>query len=287
MRTEGLFTTKVVTVKFQHYNKPIKLWFPCDIHANSKNHSKTYFESFLQESQQDDYQHIFLSLGDSLDTCSDSERRSFKVSALHDDTEETIDEVIERHTDDYIHKIAPAMKDKTIGVLGGNHWWKFEDGTTTEMRIARGLKAPYLGDACYIALVLQYRNTTQTHEVIIFAHHSSSDGKLKKLGARIDADIVVGAHTHNGWAEPIPKLMLKRNGLHAEVCHTETRVIRGKSFLRSYVDGNRSYAVKAGYAPSEIGCASAIITPRRQGTPKRKSNPNGNEARWVDIKAVV
>jgi hypothetical protein len=287
MKTDGLFTTHVKTIKFQEYNKPIKLWFPADTHFNSKNHSKSMFDAFLQEASQDDYQHIFLSLGDSLDTCSDSERRSFRVAEFHDDTEETFEEVVARHTDEYIAKVSPVMAGKTIGVIGGNHWWKFEDSTTTEMRIARGLKAPYLGDACYLALILQYRDTSYTHEVIIFAHHSSSDQKLRRLGATIEADIVVGAHTHQSFADPIPKLRLKRTGRHAEVVHHETRVIRGKSFLRSYVNGNRSYAVKAGYAPSEIGCSSAIIVPRRTGTPRRKSNPDGNEERWVDIKAVV
>ena len=163
MKTEGLFTTHVKTVKFQEYNKPIKLWFLADVHANSKNHSRTLFDSFLQEASQNDYQHIFLSLGDSLDTCSDSERMSFKSMSFHDDTEETIEEVISRHTDEYIQKVSPVLGGKTIGVLGGNHWWKFEDSTTTEMRIARGLKAPYLGDACFLSLILQYRDTSFTH----------------------------------------------------------------------------------------------------------------------------
>ena len=276
MKTDGLFTIKVVDVSFQHYNKPIKLWFPCDEHFNSSNHAKSSFDDFLLEAKDKQYQNIFLHLGDSLDTCSASERKYLRASSLHDDTEEQLENLIERDTDRFIAKIAPTMKDRTIGVIGGNHYWKFEDGTTTEQRIARGLNAPYLGDASFIALVLRYKNSAYTHEVLIFAHHASSDAKLKKLGARVEADIVVGAHTHHGFVDPIPKLRLKREGRTCSLQHHVTRVVRGKSFLRSYVDGKRSYAVSAGYAPTEIGCSSAIITPRRHA-----------ETRWIDIKAVI
>lgn len=281
MRVEGLFTTVCRVVKFQEYNKPIKLWFLADVHHNAKNHSKSLFDSFLREASQKDYQHIFLSLGDSIETCSDSERFALQSIRLHDDTEDSIEGMIASDVDKYIGKIAPVIKDKCIGVIGGNHYWHFIDNTTSEQRIARGLNAPYLGDATYISLILQYRNTNYTHEVVIFAHHASSDTRLKRIGATIEADIVVGAHTHQSFVAPVPKLRLRRQGRHLDVVHHETRIIRAKSFLRSYVDGHRSYAVKAGYPPTEIGCSAAIITP------KREYQEGSKETSWIDIKAVV
>jgi predicted phosphodiesterase len=285
MKTDGIFDFKVVEVPFSKYGEQISLYPISDIHYNSPNFARQVWEDFKERVKRDKNQKIFILLGDQMDMLSTSERRHILSGGFHDTT-------VERWEQDYKHDIkaflndALFLKDKTLAVFGGNHFYKFYDGSTSDHAIAHGLNAPYIGCSGYVILVLRY-DKHHTHVVKIFCHHGASDAKMKQARANFRCDLLLMGHNHQMLADPKPDIdIVEGKGGCWKIIHHETRMVRTGSFLKSFEPGMKSYPADALMTPAMLGCPKIEITPMRKcwGTAYKGTQ---SDERWVEIRAVV
>lgn len=294
MRTDGRFSFHVVDIDVKQ-NKPFTLFFHGDEHYNSPNFAIKKWTQDIEDMKEHSRknQTYFIKTGDVFEAMSTSERRSYIGAGLHDSNmtrweREYLDEI-----DEYLSH-TKFMIGKTLAVYGGNHFFKFYDGTTSDQVLAHKLRAPYIGCAGYIILVLKY-SERHTVALKIFIHHGMGSGKT--LGSSFngleraanyfpDADIIVMGHDHQCGAMHIPAINIERGaGSDWKIKEHDRIVGRAGSYLKAYEKDKISYAVDAMYRPSTLGALRVDVTLRRKW---RTDNKNKRvDDVWVECKAVI
>lgn len=273
MQTSGLFKTHSVTIKGK-LNKPIKLIPFGDIHRESSLHCGTKWKEFLDYAKAQKNA-IFLGMGDYADGCSTSERQILNMGGLHETTKETMKDVYKGVTKTLANELS-FMRGKCIGMLGGNHYYDFEDGSTTDHMLAGYLGAPYLGVCSFIRLSIDTGQHTKALD--IFAHHGKGGAAtpggdfntIEKMTMAADADIYLMGHTHKrGTLPSSPRLTLSGTGKRLQVVQREPWLGRTGSFLKAYESGKVSYNVDAGRAGCSLGWIEFDISVKRRGTTPR------------------
>jgi len=287
MKTTGIVTTHKHEVAMK-YGQPIKLILFGDVHRDSPAHAETHWKQFLDyaKSQRDA---VFLGMGDYLDGVSTSERGILMRSGLHESTLRNM----ENEANGRVAQLAKElsfMRGKLIGLIGGNHFWPFPDGTDSDMRLANKLSCRYLGVCSFIRLSMA--NCGRTHCVDIYAHHGlggarlpgGSINRVQQAAEWADADILAMGHDHKRGVFPAnPTLRLEpcnKNGLRLR--HRERWLARTGSFLAAYEPGQANYNVDAGRGPCSLGWVEFEITVNR----KRKHAYDSGETS-VSIRGIA
>lgn len=266
---------------------PIYLGIFSDTHYNSPACDKDKFHKFISEIKRK--KGYLLGLGDYLDSVSSSERKALRMMELHDGTTETIEDTYMQDIDDFVQAIKP-LQDRVIGLGGGNHYYQFTSGISSDQLLCLKLRCKYLGVNSIIRLLLRL-NKTHALKVDICIHHGRGGGAkrvgtslnhLQDMATFFDADIILQGHDHDRKVDYINRLGLSSNNI---LQNRKILLARTGSFLRSYEEGRSSYAVDAGYPPSDLGGVLVRLTPCREhrkfGTPKRI------DKYWVDIEATI
>jgi hypothetical protein len=127
LKTDGLFTVHSFTIPIKH-KQTIKIIPFGDVHRDSPNHAHTAWQEDLKyfRTQKNAW---FLGMGDYLDSTSTSERDCLgRISA---DLHETLSSDINALQVEKVKLVAKEldfMKGRIIGLMGGNHYWKFPHG---------------------------------------------------------------------------------------------------------------------------------------------------------------
>ena len=275
MKTTGLFTTHRVELELK-IGKPFKLIPFGDVHRDSDMHAHGHWKDFLAYARgQKDA--LFLGMGDYTDGVSTSERISLSGPGLHDTTRNTMKDVYKGVAKTLTNELA-FMRGRCIGMLGGNHYFDFGNGDTTDHVLAAKLGAKFLGVCSFIRLSMRFENRNQTrHSLDIFAHHGKGGGStpgaqfntIEKMLCSADADIYLMGHTHGkGCIPSSPRLKLISSGNNAELNVRERTPWLGRtgSFLKAYEDNKVSYNVDAARSPCALGWIEFEITPVRVKT---------------------
>lgn len=292
MKTDGIFDFKSVEIPAK-YGEAINLIFLGDIHWNSPGFARKEWENDCDKLKKIKNAY-FIKTGDVFEAFSTSERHSFNTGNFHDSNRTRWEREYAREIDEYV-KEASFEVGRTLAVFGGNHFFQFYDGTTSDMALAHKLKAPYIGCSGYVILKLKI-NEHKTHIVKIFVHHGKSSGR--KAGSAFnaleeassyfaDADIVVMGHDHKAGAMKISSLNCESGmGGHWKIKSVDRIIGRAGSYLKAYEPGAKSYSVDAMYRPSSLGFLQVVLTPRRKcyGTTGAK---NFSEERWVELNAII
>lgn len=273
MRTDGVFKTKLVRIKWPT-GKPLQLIPFGDIHHDSPSFSEEKFASFCDyaRKQKDAF---FLGMGDYFDGFSTSERAVIYDNRLHESSRKREEQAAKGR----IGKLAKQiefMRGRIIGLLGGNHFSCFPDGTTSDQILAGILGTTYLGSCAGIRLVFTRKGANDSAAVDIFAHHGKGGGttaggkfnSVEKLAAVCDADIYLMGDNHARGVFPLgDRLQLIGANSPGGLCvKSKTRWIgRTGSFLRAYVENESSYVVDSALAPATLGWIEFTLTPRRKG----------------------
>jgi UDP-2,3-diacylglucosamine pyrophosphatase LpxH len=299
MRTDGLFDYRVVHIPGK-VNEEIILYGIGDVHWNSPGFAREKFQHDMNEIREKCKKQrvYFILTGDIFESLSTSERDFFLSGKLHDSNGTRWEQEYAREIKQFA-KECDFMIGRTIAVFGGNHYFQFGDGTTSDMALADELKAPYIGCSGYVILVLELPDK-KSQVVKIFVHHGRSSGR--KAGSTFnsledaacyfsDADILLHGHDHKAGAVHLPSLKCDMGmGGKWRIKDFDRILGRTGSYLKAYEPGKKSYAVDAMYRPSTLGCLELHLTPKRY-TPWVGTNSNGKEIRqdqrWVEIKAVV
>jgi len=183
------------------------------------------------------------------------------------------------------------MRGKMIGMLGGNHYFDFGDGTTTDILLAKALDTRFLGVSSFIRLHIDMESDKSTLNFDILAHHGKGGGQLpgstfntlEKMTTIAEADLYLMGHDHKkGCISSSPRLRLvdlkgggprKSRGAGASQVRLVERTPwlgRTGSFLKAYEPGKVSYNVDAGRAACALGWIEFEVTVARDGTGSRR-----------------
>jgi hypothetical protein len=212
-------------------------------------------------------------MGDYLDSTSTSERSC--LGKIDKEMHETFLTDIAALQEAKIEMMADElkfMKGRLIGLLNGNHYFSFTDGTNSDQRICRILDCKYLGVSSFVRLYLD--NCGRKRSLDVWAHHGTGAGRLfggsinrvDQMREHAEADFYCMGHDHKRGAVPAtPRLFLEHNargGL--KVKQRQQWLIRSGSYLASYVENTRNYNVDAGRGPCSLGHVEMIITMRER-----------------------
>lgn len=291
MRTDGIFDYKVIEAPVK-YNEPFNIIFMGDEHFNSHNFAADRWHRDLDDLRElaKRERTYFIKMGDVFEAMSTSERHAFSNSALHESNKTRWEREYAREIEEY-YKHVKFMTGKTLAVFGGNHFFKFFDGTTSDMVLANKLEAPYIGVCGYVILSLR-ADKYHCHELKIFVHHgtgsgqtagSSFNGLERAANYFPDADIVMQGHNHMAGAMQLPRITCSKGKGDSYRIREDVRIIgRTGSYLKSYESRVPSYAVDNLYRPSTLGYLHVIANVRR------KSNSRKNEDdRWLQLNAKI
>ena len=236
-------------------------------------------------------------MGDSLDCARTHYRDYIRGYRQDENSQMALDEWIKRDVEALARELRPIAK-RIIGVILGNHFWEFSDGTNSEQYLARLLEVPYLGPMGVVRLEFRTQNSNDSrvrHQMTLYAHHSGGGNGGRTTGADIgalerqelsfDADIYCLSHTHRRGGFKTPQLALNRKG---QPRLTErTRVfLRTGAFLKGFGEDHPgtdrqhvpTYAEKKALRPTDLGWVSLHIKLSNVNLKGKRGVP-GNEVR--------
>ena len=291
MQTTGIFTVHRIEVPFEKYGEPIYLIPFGDIHRSSPMCHEDKWLEFLDwaRSKRRAY---FLGMGDYDDLASASERNILLDRKLHESTHNTLEDLYRKLTDKLIKELS-FMDGRLIGLIEGNHYGEFQNGTTTTQRMCERLHCKYLGCSTFVRLTFipRGRRITERHwgiPVDIWAHHGKGAARLvggslnrvEQMAECAEADIFLMGHDHKRSLGTKNRLKIVTSGPNVRLSHEKILLARTGSFLRGYEDGKRSYVADMALSPTDLGVVKIELTPKRERV-------DGRDAERIDIHASV
>lgn len=269
MKTNGLFEIHQYRIPFKKYGETLYVIPVGDIHRSAPLCHEEKWIEFLEWAKKKKNCY-FLGMGDYDDLVSTSERESLIRSPLHDSTVQTIETMYRKHTDRLIKEMS-FFKGKTIGLLEGNHFAQFQNGTTSTQRMCEALDCKYLGCSAFIRLILEDPVRKVSRSVDIWAHHGTgaarlvggSLNKVQQMAEAAEFDIGLMGHDHKKSVATINRLRLSGQGDKMRLSHRKVLVGRTGSFLKGYVPGERSYVADGMMNPTDLGVLKIELTPKR------------------------
>jgi len=216
----------------------------------------------------------YLGMGDYDDLASSSERSILLDRKLHESTKDTLETQYKSHTLRLAKELS-FMNGRLLGLIEGNHYGEFINGTTTTQLLADKLETAYLGVSCFIRLTFAYLNAHSHHRMCIdlWAHHGRGAARLvggslnrvSQMEEAAEADIYLMGHDHKKSAAT--KTRLKLTGVSPQsfrLTHRKVLLCRTGSFLKGYEEGKASYIVDGAMNPTDLGVVKIEMTPRRK-----------------------
>ena len=287
MRTTGVFNTYYYPIEFEWYGEPIYIIPFGDIHRHTDKCDEYKWREFLEWAK-DKERAYFIGMGDYDDLASASERSIFRKSDLHETTRSTLESIYANFTDDLISELG-FMKGRCIGLLEGNHYGEFEDGTTTTQRMCRSLGCKYLGVSALVRLSLAQRaRKNKSLAVDMWLHHGTgaarmiggSLNRVENMADYAECDICLMGHDHKKSVGYLSKMRLRGQGKHIHLGSRRVLIARTGAFLRGYVDGKPSYIADNAMRPTDLGVIKIELTPKRD-------QREGRDREYVDIHASI
>jgi len=217
----------------------------------------------------------YIGMGDYLDLLSPSNRVSWTSAKLYDSPRDAMQDQVEQLLDD-VQQVLKPTKGRWLGLLAGHHYFEFQDGTTTDTRLAQYLDTPYLGDGAAL-LRLNFRrgqDKSGTYCTIFCAHGLGSGAtvaspmnKLERLASRFEADIFLCGHYHRKVGYPFPCLTMTKGANPQLLEKTKILACTG-GWLKGYEGGSAkggvpksSYVEQALMPPTSLGGVILRIRP--------------------------
>jgi predicted phosphodiesterase len=229
---------------------------------------------------------LFLGVGDYMDSYSTSEREIQYHHAKHDSTREREENEDKSRVRGFSEEIG-FMRGRLIGLINGNHYQVYPDGTNSDQYLATLLRTRYLGVCSAIRINLHCGDGVE--KIDIFCHHGRGGGRtsvgrfnaVEQLAKISDAEVILMGDNHARGVIPMTEtleIVSANNGNPAYIRSRPRMLGRTGSFLKHYEDGKASYVVDAAMAPASLGWIEFYITPR-------KSKHRGQAVTSVEIRS--
>jgi len=187
---------------------------------------------------------------------------------VHEGTTATLKDVYKGTVQTLASELGSA-RGKTIGIIGGNHFFATENGETTDHMLASLLRTKFLGVASLIRVNVNCGRYGNTH-FDIFAHHGAGGGStpgatfntIEKMAAAADADFYFMGHDHKkGCIPSSPRMKLVQTAKGVAMRARTPWLGRTGSFLKCYEPGMVSYNVDAMRPACALGWIEFARTP--------------------------
>ena len=294
--SESLFNTHRFVIPFDKYDEPIYLIPVGDVHHDAPLFARDKWDEFLSwaKSKKRCY---FIGMGDYGDMASGSERKVLYDSKLHESTRETIEQLQIRNTTKMGNELLFSIN-RWIGMLEGNHYGSFHNGTTTSQLLCGMLGAKYLGYTAFIRLVFKDTKGNRTASIDIWAHHGQGGGgrlvggsvnSVQNMADNAEADLYLSGHDHKKWVAMKNRLVLTDGGSgKLNLRHKKIMLCRTGSFLKGYEAGKESYVARAGMSPTDLGVVKIELTPKRDKRAIGEGANRVNQDRvYIDLHASI
>ena len=258
---ETIYTVHKQEINLKSFKDTVPIWFFGDIHRDATGCDEQRWKWFLDRSKKEDA--YYLGMGDYHDLASAREQSHLNRDSLHETTMETLDELVEKNNRKFSSEIK-HMNGKLLGLLDGNHNWRFPNGVTASEDLANRMGCAHLGWLSHITLTFKIGQKTQN--VYIVACHGRAGGK--RIGTSINqvedmktifpmADIYVMGHNHDRGAWPIDILYPTSCG---NIKQKRQFLCRSGSFLKGYEKGKSNYVTGRLLRPADLGALKLNIS---------------------------
>uniref|UniRef100_A0A6M3KCU1 Calcineurin-like phosphoesterase domain-containing protein n=1 Tax=viral metagenome TaxID=1070528 RepID=A0A6M3KCU1_9ZZZZ len=157
----------------------------------------------------------FLGMGDYVDVMSPSNRESWRAMRKYDSVQKAMDEKAEEHVEGFLNLIS-GSEGRWLGLLEGHHFYEFDDGTTSDTRIAQALKTTFLGTCAAVVLRFKRDKTNTALRCIIWCHHGMGSSRmqsgpitrLEHIMPYFEADFYLMGHMTKKPAAPVPRIYI-------------------------------------------------------------------------------
>ena len=177
---------------------------------------------------------------------------------------ETLDELVEKNNRKFAEEIK-QMRGKLLGLIDGNHNWRFPNGVTASEDLANRMGCQHLGWLTHLTLTFKW-GPKKSQNVYIVACHGRAGGK--RIGTSINqvedmktifpmADIYVMGHNHDRGAWPIDILYPTKGG---DIKQKRQFLCRSGSFKKAYEQGKSAYEVGRLLRPADLGALKLNIS---------------------------
>lgn len=278
MKTDGKHVNHSVDIPCK-LGEPIKIIPFGDVHRDSEMHAHSTWQEFLAyaKAQKNAY---FLGMGDYTDGVSTSERAILNASNLHSTTKISMGDMYKGVVRTLANELG-FMRNRCIGLLGGNHYFDYNDGQNTDHLLAAALGTRHLGVHSFILVRLMVGGRTNgsgnTAHIPLWiqAHHGLGGGSLagsqynpiQKMGHMFPrAHINLMGHSHGKGCNGGNVVLVPREIKEFPFFTVDEQPCwqgRTGSFLKVYEDGKSSYNVDACRSPNALGWIEFEVTPKR------------------------
>jgi hypothetical protein len=262
MKTSGLFT--IHSVRIPKVDAGEVLWlFPFgDVHYDSPSFNRRVWDNSVAcwKEKLKTCRCYFLGVGDYLDGFSTSERVIMGDRKIHDSTRSNIQDGRALMVKKFSEEIS-FMRGNLIGLMNGNHYAEFQDGTNSDQRLCSEMGCKYLGVQTFVRLAFQRNKSTGNFSLDIFAHHGkgcarltgSSFNTVEQMAEYASADIYIMGDSHNRGILP-GKPLLELSGCASLVMNIRPRwLVRSGGYLGTHEPGTVSYIHDTCGAPRSMG----------------------------------
>lgn len=267
MRTDGVFTVRETVIKLDKF-RPITLIPFGDVHRDSPACCVDKWKEFIARGKACKNA-FFLGMGDYMDGYSTSERRIIYSADMHESSRKR-EETEGRARVRMLAKEIGFMRGRMIGIMGGNHFQSYPDGTNSDHYLANLLGCQYLG-AC-TATRIRLKTWGGSVALDVFAHHGRGGGRtaagrfnsVEQLAAVCDADIYLMGDNHARGIIPMGERLsiVHHPKTGCEIKSRQRWIGRTGSFLRGYIDGESSYVADAALPPASLGWVEFELRPK-------------------------
>jgi len=293
-----LYTVKHKKIE-QSVKDKITIFLFGDIHRDTTSCDAERWKWFLKQAKEyliENPNTYFIGMGDYLDFASTKEQKKLANGELHETTMEKLDRVVEKDCRELAGEMS-FMQGHLLGLLDGNHSWKYQSGKLLVEDLAERLQTVYLGWLSHFTLLVQLTDHRQAGNVAI--HFALCHGKAggKTHGITINqvadikqvfpvADVYCMGHDHQRGAWPtsilVPSYRPSKADTDEYVTLKQKRqfLCRSGSFKRAYVDNTIGYEIGRVLRPADLGALRLDISFHRD----RK---DGDDILITDITAIT
>lgn len=218
----------------------------------------------------------YIGMGDYADVPSPSGRQKLRAAGLYDSVHDALDAQAEE-TQAELEDIFAKTKGRWLGLLEGHHYHEYQDGTTTDTRLAQYLHAPHLGTTALVEV--RFARPEGSHKrapsCVIWASHGTGSGSdeavLRKLSKQVhawDADVFIMGHFHRKPMNKTPR-MRARFGTNPRLEYKNIVLAGTGGFLKGYRVGTRrgqvprgGYVEQGALPPIALGGIMLWLRPR-------------------------
>jgi hypothetical protein len=221
---------------------------------------------------------VFVGMGDYVDFMSPSNRMAFTRAGLYDNAVERVEDSALELTFDVYNRILKPTTGKWLGLLSGHHFFQYNSGDNSDMRLASMLKTTYLGMCSMIRLYFKGKKSPNgvsapSQHIDIWAHHGCGNGakagyptyKLESVCNYFDADVFLMGHTTKKAYAPISRIYPIFSGTtEPTLRHKAIHLVGTGGWQKGYRDRDNkgTYVERKLLSPVALGAPVIHIRPR-------------------------